>query len=98
MKPPRTSRRAAILLVRVVAFAAVTWASAAVACPVCFAAKGEANRKAFVATTVFLSALPLVMIGTCVWWAAERIRRHELHASERSTERDSLNEDARSVR
>jgi len=79
----RTSTRVAIL-----AFAAVTWAGAAVACPVCFAAKGEANRKAFVATTVFLSALPLVMIGTSVWWAVHAVRRHELRESERSEERE----------
>lgn len=37
------------------------------ACPVCFSATEE-NRQAFLATTVFLSALPLGMVaGTGIW-------------------------------
>jgi hypothetical protein len=42
------------------------------ACPVCFDAN-EANRTAFIATTVFLSLLPLTMIGAIVLW----IRSHQ---------------------
>jgi NADH:ubiquinone oxidoreductase subunit 3 (subunit A) len=37
------------------------------ACPVCFDAN-EANRTAFVATTIFLSTLPLAMVGGIALW------------------------------
>ncbi|MCB1236271.1 MAG: hypothetical protein KDM91_14475 [Verrucomicrobiae bacterium] len=37
------------------------------ACPVCFAAK-EQTRTAFVATTVFMTVLPLSMISGFVYW------------------------------
>jgi hypothetical protein len=56
---------------------AATWSTVAVACPVCFSAKGEANRVAFVVTTCFMSALPLSMIGAFIWWAARRLRESE---------------------
>jgi len=44
------------------------------ACPVCFAAKDEANRVAFVASTVFLTALPLILMGAFIGWAARRAK------------------------
>lgn len=62
-----------------------TWASSAAACPVCFAAKGEANRQAFVGTTLFMSALPLLMVGALVWWAARRLKQHELEQTAAKT-------------
>lgn len=40
----------------------------ALACPVCFSAKNEASRVAFLGTTVFLTALPLLMVGGVVMW------------------------------
>ena len=61
---------------RTLAFA--SWAIAltpgvALACPVCFGAN-EANRDAFVATTVFLSLLPVVMIGGVIHFLVSRAR------------------------
>jgi hypothetical protein len=44
----------------------------ALACPVCFNAKNEAARIAFLATTVFLTALPLFLIGGTITWLAHR--------------------------
>lgn len=48
----------------------------AYACPVCFDAN-EANRTAFIATTVFLSLLPLSMIGGVVLWIRSAVREQE---------------------
>jgi len=71
----RSAARAALLAV-----ALSTVAGAAAACPVCFASRGADNRDAFVGTTIFMSALPLLLVGAFVWWVAQRIRRHELRA------------------
>lgn len=49
----------------------------ALACPVCFAAKDEASRIAFLATTVFLTALPLLLIGGVVMWLSKRAQAAE---------------------
>jgi hypothetical protein len=46
--------------------------ASALACSVCFSAKDEANRLAFIASTVFLTALPLVLMGAFIAWAARR--------------------------
>ena len=44
------------------------------ACPVCFDAN-EANRTAFIATTIFLSLLPLSMFAGIVLWIRASARR-----------------------
>ncbi len=44
------------------------------ACAVCFSSNDE-NRLAFAVTTVFLTALPLVMIGSFVLWLRQRVFR-----------------------
>jgi hypothetical protein len=46
--------------------------SLAYACPVCFSAKDEAGRLAFLGTTLFLTALPLLLIGGVIYWLASR--------------------------
>ncbi len=46
----------------------------AFACPVCGTAKTEASRQAFVGSTVFLSLLPLVLIGALVGFGFWRAR------------------------
>ncbi len=46
------------------------------ACAVCFDPRAE-NRFAFLATTVFLSVLPLSMVGSVGLWLRKRAR--ELH-------------------
>ena len=44
------------------------------ACAVCFSGSDE-SRLAFILTTVFLTFLPLAMIGGVVTWLALRVRR-----------------------
>ncbi len=54
--------------------ALLCWPSLALACPVCFDAN-EANREAFVLTTVVLSLLPLALIGGMLFYLYLRARR-----------------------
>lgn len=59
------------------AFGAITLLPAvAYACPVCFDAN-EANRTAFLVTTVFLSLLPLSMIGGVILWLVGSARQKD---------------------
>jgi hypothetical protein len=44
------------------------------ACSVCFSATDE-NRVAFLVTTILLTALPLVMIGSTIFWLWRRALR-----------------------
>ena len=44
------------------------------ACAVCFSSNDQ-NRLAFAVTTVFLTVLPLVMIGSFVLWLRQRVFR-----------------------
>ncbi len=44
------------------------------ACAVCLSSSDE-NRLAFSVTTVFLTALPLVMVGSFVFWLRQRVLR-----------------------
>jgi hypothetical protein len=54
---------------------AVVWAAdLAYACPSC-ASPLEENRQAFVDTTVFLTVLPLMMVGGFVWWLRRQTRQ-----------------------
>ncbi len=48
------------------------------ACAVCVTGQEDETRNAFLLTTVFMSALPLAMIGSIVGWLLWRVRR--LHA------------------
>jgi hypothetical protein len=55
---------------------------AAAACPVCFDARDE-NRQAFLATTAFLSLLPLGMVaGTGLWIRRRSRERDELYGDD----------------
>ena len=45
------------------------------ACPVCMAARDEAERLALLGTTVFLTSLPVIMIGGLIVWVARRTSR-----------------------
>lgn len=47
------------------------------ACAVCFSGGSEETRTAFILTTIFLTALPLLLIGGLVVWFWVRIRRLE---------------------
>jgi hypothetical protein len=44
------------------------------ACPVCFDSSDE-NRQAFLATTAFLTLLPLGMVGGVGLWIRKRVRQ-----------------------
>jgi hypothetical protein len=66
MRLVRASVAAAVL--------AVSWAAdLAYACPSC-ASPLEENRQAFVDTTVFLTVVPLMMMGGFVWWLRRQTR------------------------
>jgi hypothetical protein len=47
----------------------------AAACAVCFAGRSDETRIAFVVTTAFMTALPLLTIGSLVWWLRWRARQ-----------------------
>ncbi len=64
--------------------------AAAQACAVCFSGNGEENRAAFLFTTVFLTALPLVMIGGVVWWFRRRFVQIEREQNEMADARAHL--------
>ncbi len=44
----------------------------AAACAVCFTGRADETRIAFLATTGLLSALPILLIGSLVWWLRRR--------------------------
>jgi len=53
------------------------------ACPVCFDSSDE-NRQAFLATTAFLSLLPLGMVGGAGLWLRKRSKEVEANGVEES--------------
>lgn len=73
--------RGPALALLVVAAALLAFPEAAAACPVCFDARDE-NRQAFLATTAFLTLLPLGMLGGVGLWLRRRIRQVEEDAEE----------------
>ncbi|MCG8555889.1 MAG: hypothetical protein MJD61_11480 [Proteobacteria bacterium] len=50
------------------------------ACPVCFQAQNDDNRVAFLVTTIFMTATPLVLIAVAVWWFRRRMKQLEREA------------------
>ncbi len=50
---------------------------AASACAVCFSGTDE-TRMAFMLTTIFLTALPLAMVGSFAFWLRGRWRRQQI--------------------
>ena len=60
----------------VISTAALLVPRLAVACAVCFTGREDETRIAFLATTVLLSALPILLIGSLVWWL--RRRSHQI--------------------
>jgi hypothetical protein len=55
----------------------IGWAvDVAHACPSC-ASPLEENRQAFVDTTIFLTVVPLAMIGGLIWWIRRKAREME---------------------
>lgn len=70
--------------IAVLAFAAFMLVpKSALACSVCFSAK-EGTQTAFIVTTVFMSLLPLGLIGGLIFWLrskAKDLAAAEAHAS-----------------
>lgn len=69
-------------LVRKAAFVALAWLlvqlpSVARACAVCTAGRDEENQLAFLLSTIFMSALPLLAVGTLVFVIWRRLRKLE---------------------
>lgn len=62
METTRNRSKPAALALLVAAFLLVAFPEAVAACPVCFDSSDE-NRMAFLATTAFLSLLPLGMVA-----------------------------------
>jgi hypothetical protein len=59
------------------AVSVVAWAAnLAYACPSC-ASPLEENRQAFVDTTIFLTVVPLTMMGGFVWWLRRKVRERD---------------------
>jgi hypothetical protein len=75
-----TLRARALCLALVAALLAAIFPGAAEACSVCLGSRDE-NSFAFIWTTAFLGALPLLMIGGVSYWLASRARA--LQAEER---------------
>ncbi len=47
----------------------------AAACAVCFTGRADETRVAFLVTTGLLSALPILLIGSLVWWLRRRAHK-----------------------
>lgn len=50
----------------------------AIACPACVVNEREESRIAFIGTTVFLSVLPLLLVGGAAYAIWRRIRQREM--------------------
>ena len=68
-------------IARITALAILLAPEIAAACSVCFSGRSDETRVAFIATTALLTALPLLLIGTLVWWL--RRRAIQIQQSER---------------
>jgi len=79
----RRTERAKRLLRLGTALALSVIPAVAHACPVCFSAQNEENRFAFVAMTIFLTLLPLGMLGLGMGLAWRRMRAMENASPER---------------
>jgi hypothetical protein len=54
------------------------------ACAVCFQAKSDAARVAFIFSTAAMTFLPLLVIGGVAWWVRRQFVRAELDAAAHS--------------
>ncbi len=67
----------------------------ALACPVCFDARDE-NRQAFLATTAFMSLLPLGMVAGAGLYIRKRSRELDELGGDNTTERSTVLDDGSS--
>ena len=69
-------RRGALQALAIALALLPAWLSgAASACAVCTAGREDETQLAFLLTTLFLSVLPLAIVGGAVWWLVRRSRR-----------------------
>jgi hypothetical protein len=47
----------------------------AMACAVCFTGRTDETRIAFLLTTGLMTALPILLVGSFVWWLVRRARQ-----------------------
>jgi hypothetical protein len=71
------SRAANGLLVATLSWLIVQLPRVAEACSVCTAGRDEENQTAFLLSTIFMSVLPLIAIGTLVYVLWRRIQKLE---------------------
>ena len=62
-------------LVVVVATAMLLVPHLAAACAVCFTGRADETRIAFIVTTGLLTALPVLLIGSLIWWLRRRAQQ-----------------------
>jgi hypothetical protein len=74
-----------IVLLLLVTLAALAASGQAEACAVCFQAKSDAARIAFIASTAAMTFLPLAVVGGLTWW----VRRQFVKADSAEPARES---------
>jgi len=72
-------KRSNARLAGIAALLLLWWPGVASACAVCFSGRSDETRTAFLVSTVFLTFLPLILLGGVVWWL--RRRHQELEAA-----------------
>jgi len=77
----RSGLRAGVLFAT--AWISVHAPALATACSVCTAGRDEENQAAFLATTVFMSVLPLAVIGTILFVLRRRYKKLQAELSDR---------------
>lgn len=73
---PRRTYAARWVAIRVFTALVLLFPSAAFACPMCFSAKNEAGRIAYLATTGVLTFLPLIVIGSTIMLVKRHIDKN----------------------
>jgi hypothetical protein len=61
--------------VAMVATAMLLVPNLATACSVCFTGRADETRVAFIVTTGLMTALPLLLIGSVIWWLRRRAQQ-----------------------
>lgn len=64
------------------------------ACPVCFQAKSEDSRIAFLITTIAMTGLPLLLGGALVFWVRRRLKQLAAEDQATATRRDPVGGEA----
>ena len=85
-----TSRRLTGLAAACFAWLVVLSPSIASACSVCTAGRDEENAAAFLITTIFMSVLPLLALGTFVYVLWRRFQKLEAETAQHRTRQEEL--------